>query len=73
MPDLTWQEFERRYAEGSGWTVEYQRAKGMWPERCDCGEVRCEGWQLVSERTSVMHHDRIEWVGVIPWEGISDA
>lgn len=43
-PKLTKEEFEQRYAQQSGVTVEWLRQNGRRVEPCDCGE--CRGWQM---------------------------
>lgn len=43
------EEFERRYAERSGMTVEELRDLGRVVRPCSCGEEGCGGWQSVSE------------------------
>lgn len=45
---LTAEEFERRYAERSGVTVERLRELGRVVRPCTCGDDLCEGWQSVS-------------------------
>jgi len=42
---MTAEEFERKYAEDSGITVERLRELGRIVAPCDCGEDYCEGWQ----------------------------
>jgi hypothetical protein len=48
MAQITAEEFERRYAERSGLTVEELRALGRVVRPCDCEYEECEGWQSVS-------------------------
>jgi len=45
---VTAEEFERRYAERSGVTVEWLREMGRVVVPCDCGDRICEGWISVS-------------------------
>ena len=45
---MTEEEFEKSYAEASGYTVEEIREAGLRPAPCDCGEEGCEGWQMLS-------------------------
>ena len=39
-------EFELRYAENSGTTVEELHENGLRAERCDCGSDDCQGWTM---------------------------
>lgn len=39
-------EFERRYAERSGVTVEQLHSWGRFPEPCHCQGHMCTGWQM---------------------------
>lgn len=43
---LTKGEFEQRYAERSGCSVEDLRGMGRTAVPCNCGEAGCEGWQM---------------------------
>ena len=40
------EEFENRYAERSGVTVDWLREHDQIALPCDCGESSCEGWQM---------------------------
>lgn len=44
---LSAEEFERQYAERSGWAVEFLR-EYRTVRLCACGGDGCEGWQSVS-------------------------
>lgn len=41
-------DFERRYAEGSGVTVEWLHEQGRWAEACDCDYEGCQGAGMVN-------------------------
>jgi hypothetical protein len=45
-------EFERRYAERAGLTVERLRALGRVVMPCHCGDEICEGWVSVSREAA---------------------
>jgi hypothetical protein len=45
---ITADEFERRYAERSGITVELMRSEGYVVRPCHCGEEVCEGWKMTT-------------------------
>jgi hypothetical protein len=60
-------EFERRYAERSGTTVEWLRRLGRIVAPCRCGEAICEGWQSIN-RESWELDTRYQWRhGGIGW------
>lgn len=60
---VTAEEFERRYAERSGISVERLREAGRVVRSCDCGEDGCEGWQMVSqERAAEIDDPAVPWV-----------
>jgi len=46
---LTVEQFESRYAEKSGISVDELRHLGCHPAPCDCGEENCGGWQMKSQ------------------------
>lgn len=48
---ITAEEFERGYAERSGWTVERLR-RYRTVRRCDCGGESCEGWASLSPESA---------------------
>lgn len=43
---MTADEFEAAYAARSGVTVPFLHDWGRYADRCDCGDERCEGWQM---------------------------
>jgi hypothetical protein len=60
---ITAEEFERRYAERSGMTVEGLRELGRVVRPCDCDYEDCEGWQSVSKDVAAEIDDpAIPWV-----------
>ena len=46
---LSKEDFERKYAEKSGVTVEYLRVHRQVAIPCDCEDPICSGWQMVNE------------------------
>lgn len=48
MEQISAEEFERRYAERGGMTVEKLRSLGRVVAPCECGDELCEGWQSIS-------------------------
>ena len=44
------QEFEKRYAKGSGVTIEELKGLGFAAVPCDCGEGKCAGWAAMFDR-----------------------
>lgn len=46
---MTRDEFERRYAEKSGFPVERLHAMGLRGYPCHCGESCCKGWAMVCD------------------------
>lgn len=56
---MTSEEFMRRYAEGSGLSVdECFQAGGQVALRCACGDPECLGWAAVSDnRLSIKAHN----------------
>lgn len=51
---MTRDEFERGYAERSGFTLEELRASGFVVRPCSCEEPGCKGWQMD-------HEDRLDF------------
>lgn len=45
---MTRNEFEQRYTQGSGETLEVLRQNGRYATPCDCGDETCVGWQMAS-------------------------
>jgi hypothetical protein len=61
--EITAEEFERRYAEGSGMSVEQLRAIPLVVRPCDCGEEGCLGWQMATpERAADIDDPDQPWV-----------
>ena len=48
LNQLTKDEFERQYADVSGYTVEQLHEMGREAIVCDCGSILCLGWQMVN-------------------------
>ena len=47
-PTITKEEFIRYYAAHSALTLEELWRIGRRPQRCQCGEDICQGWQMIS-------------------------
>lgn len=43
---MTKEEFESKYAERSGITVEWLHEHGRFAVPCECGHSDCKGWQM---------------------------
>lgn len=42
------EQFEREYAQRSNMSIDELQTHGLHAEPCDCGDDRCQGWQMVS-------------------------
>jgi hypothetical protein len=52
-------EFEERYAKRSGITVEQLHKLGRYGYPCLCGDISCEGWQMVNENDFLFYSPRL--------------
>lgn len=43
---ITAEQFEQRYVERYGVTVEWLKENGREPRPCDCGSDLCQGWRM---------------------------
>lgn len=40
-------DFEKKYADDSGMTIEQLHGNGLFAVRCHCGDSGCKGWKIV--------------------------
>ena len=60
MDYMTREEFEQGYEERSKVAVEWLHEQNQHAIPCDCGDVLCQGWQMVNITNEIYKEDYAE-------------